>query len=140
MRPIEKYLLEVKEKVGIKTDRALANALGMKQSSLYLIKSGVNTPSEETCKKLANIAGDPYEKVLLLAQVSKAPELSRPAWERIMKAAAQAGVFTLSLALLTLAAPAPSQAAIQGSFLHKTGAEYPLCDITAIWRSRAFNG
>lgn len=128
MRPIEKYLDEVKGKAGIKTDCELSRRLGIKQPSLVKIRTGENTPSEETCKKLANIAGDPYEKVLLLAQVSKAPDVSKLAWERIMKAAAQAGVFTLSLALLTLSSPAPSEAAIQGSFLHNGASKYPLCD------------
>lgn len=92
MRPIEKYLDEVKEKAGFKTDKELAERLGVKPSAICQIKSGNNTPSEEHCKKLAALAGDPYEKVLLLAQVSKAHEGSRLAWERILKYAAKGGL------------------------------------------------
>lgn len=99
MRPIEKYLDEVKKKREIPSENAFARTLGMKPSSLYLIRRGVNTPSEETCKKIAELAGDSYEKVLLLAQLSKAPEVSKHAWERILKYAVKGGL-AMGLALL----------------------------------------
>lgn len=118
MRPIERYLNEIKKRKGIETDSELAARLGIKQPSLCLIRKGTNTPSDELCKRMAALAGDPVEKALILAAESRAPESTRNAWERIFKAAVQAGVVT-SFALLTLASPAPSEAAVQGSFLHK---------------------
>lgn len=110
MRPIEKYLDEVKNKAGIKTDCELSKKLGIKQPSLVKIRNGENTPSEETCKRLSEIAKDPYEKVLLLAQVSKASETSKNAWEHILKAASKAGLFTLLLTLFLMSAPTLAQA------------------------------
>lgn len=107
MRPIEKYLEEVKKKAGLRTDRALAEKLGIRPQAIVLIKQGVNTPCDETCKKLAELIGDPPEKVLLLAQISKAPDVTRPAWERIFQAMAFMAVVTVAAA----AAPSASNAA-----------------------------
>ena len=105
MRPIELYLEEVKKKAGLKTDKELALKLGIKPSSICHIKNGNNTPSEEHCKILAALAKEPFEKVLLLAQVSKASETSRSSWERILKTAIKAGMFTMGLCMFWLAAP-----------------------------------
>lgn len=124
-RPIEKYLEDVKIKAGIKTDRELATKLGVKPQAISAIKSGFNTPSEEHCKKLADLAKDPYEKVLLLAQVSKASETSKGAWERILKATAKAGIFTLGLVLVYLMKDQSSDALttlpLIGSFVSSRG-------------------
>lgn len=101
MRPIERYLNEIKKKKGIETDSELAARLGIKHPSICLIRKGTNTPSDELCRRMAELAGDPVEKALILAAESRAPESTRNAWERILKAAAKAGVFTLSLMLFT---------------------------------------
>ncbi len=110
MRPIETYLEEVKKKAGLKTDKELAVKLGVKPAAICQIKNGSNTPSEAHCKILAELAKEPYEKVLLLAQVSKASETSKSTWERILKTAIKAGMFTMGLCLFWLAAPTLSHA------------------------------
>lgn len=104
MTPIAKYLKEIIEKNGIKSERQLAIQLKLSSGSIYNVLSGSNVPTDEVCKRIAALSGDPIEKVLLLAQVSKAPETSRHAWERILKATAKAGVFTLTLLVLATAA------------------------------------
>ncbi len=109
MRPIEKYLDDVKRKAGLPTDKALADRLGIKHPSICRIRSGEQTPSDETCARLAALAGDPVEKVLLLAAESRAPKSTRKAWHNILKRMVKSGAFTLMLLVgLTWATPATS--------------------------------
>ncbi len=95
MLTISAYLDEVKKKAGISTDKELADRLGIKNSAVCHLRSGENHPSDETCKKLAGLAGDPVETVLLLAAESRAPESTRKAWEHILKTWAKASGFVL---------------------------------------------
>lgn len=108
MRPIEKYIRELMEKKGFKSYRQLSLALGMGPNEIFHIMSKGVTPSDDLCKKLAELSADPAEKVLLLAQISKAPEATRPAWERIFQAMA----FTAVVAVMITAAPSPAQAEV----------------------------
>lgn len=123
MRPIEKYLNEVKIKTGISTDKDLALALHMSPTIVCYFRKG-STPSDDVCRKLAKLAGDPVEKVLLLAAESRAPESTRAAWEHIFKAAAKAGCFTLTVvAMLSFgvaanAAPLPCNVSAHNYDLH----------------------
>jgi transcriptional regulator with XRE-family HTH domain len=120
MRPIGNYIEEVKKKAGFKTDKELAIRLGVNPTAIFLIKNGTNTPSEENCKKLAELAKDPYEKVLLLAQVSKASETSKKAWEHILKTAIEAGICTVLLLCFSMASPTLSHASTDAeTILHK---------------------
>lgn len=126
MNPISDYLRDVKGKKGIKSDRQFAIQIGLSTGMICNILGGANVPSDDACKKIAQFAGDPVEKVLILAAESRAPESSRTAWERILKAASKAGLFTLGLFMLWLAAPTLAQASseqtvaayAQGTSLH----------------------
>ena len=86
MTPIAKYLSELKAKKGLKSDRQFAIQIGISTGMVCNILAGANVPSDEACKKIATFAGDPLEKVLLLAAESRAPESTRKAWEKIAKA------------------------------------------------------
>lgn len=119
-RPIEAYISEVMKKKGLRSFSQLSQKLEMNHNAIFNIMSKGGTPSDELCKRLADLAGEPVEKVLLLAAESRAPESTRNAWERILKAAAQAGVFTLGLLLFSMAAPTLAQASTDTqTSLHK---------------------
>lgn len=141
MRPIEAYVTDVMKKKGIKSFNQLSQELRVSHNAVFNIMSKGGTPSDELCKKLADLAGDPVEKVLILAAESRAPESTKNAWERILKAAAQAGVFTLGLMLFSMAAPPLAQASMEKTVTKSfdiTRAEYPLCDMIRMTLRRLF--
>ncbi len=100
MREIEKYIKEAMERKRVSSYRQLSLTLGMSHNEIPQIMSKGVTPSDTLCMKLAEFAGDDPEKVLLLAQLSKAPEVSRPIWNKILLQLAKSGVFTLTLPVL----------------------------------------
>ncbi len=95
-KPIVSYIADLQEKTGLK-DAEIAEKLGIKPSSMNHIKYGMTVPKDETCRRLAELAGDPPEKVLLLAAESRAPEALKPVWHNIIKKMAKSGLFTLML-------------------------------------------
>lgn len=111
MRPIEKYINEVKTRKGITSNTKLAQKLDLPPSTVCYVMSGRVTPSDEVCFRLAALAGDPVEKVLILAAESRAPESTKPAWAHLLKVAAKAGVFTLTAAFLILSLVSVAEAA-----------------------------
>lgn len=106
-KPIVTYIRELQRKEKLK-DNELAEKLGIKPPSLCVIKQGKTVPKDSHCLKLAKIAGDPPEKVLLLAAESRAPKESRPLWEKIAKASGfGAVVLAVTLASSPVKASAP---------------------------------
>lgn len=100
-RPIEQYIIEVMKRHGINQSQ-IAVHLGINRSEISLILNRGVTPSDETCIKLAEFAGDSPEKVLLLAAQSKAPKESKPFWEDIFQKLAKTGTFTIIALLFML--------------------------------------
>lgn len=85
MTEFAKYLEGVKIKLGIKSDRQLAFMIGLTQPSMCSIMSGKTIPTDDIVLKIAEIAGDDPEKILLLAHKNKASEKSRPYWDSLLK-------------------------------------------------------
>lgn len=101
MTDFSKYLEGVKAKIGIKSDRELAFALGVTAGSIYNVTKGTGIPTDDICLKIAEIAGDDPEKVLLIAHKSKASEKSRPYWDSLLKKVANMSlILFLALAFL----------------------------------------
>ena len=112
MNDMVRYLEGVKAKLGIKSDRALGVKIGMSSPAITSIMQGVTLPSDENCLKLAKLAGDDPEKVLLLANKSRAPENSKPYWDSILrKVAASSLVILFVLVVAPAVFPSPAQGA-----------------------------
>jgi hypothetical protein len=106
MTEFAKYLEGVKIKLGIKSDRELGLRIGITQPSICSIMKGLTIPTDDKCLKIAEIAGDDPEKVLLLAHKSKASEKSRPYWDSLLKKVVNMSlIIFLTLAFLPLFSP-----------------------------------
>ncbi len=95
MTEFSKYLEDVKIKLKIKSDAELAIRIGKTQSYMSQVMRGMTMPTDDVCLKIAEIAGDDPEKVLLLAHKSKASEKSRPYWDSLLKKAVNASLIIL---------------------------------------------
>lgn len=95
MTEFAKYIEGLKAKLGLKNDSQLSFLIGVSPRAIYNITKGHSIPTDDICLKLAELAGDDPEKVLLLAHKSKASERSKPYWDKILKA-----VVNMSLILM----------------------------------------
>ena len=86
MTEFARYIEGLKAKIGIKSDRELAIKIGLSATAIYNITRASAIPTDDICLKIAKIAGDDPEKVLLLAHRSKASDAAKPYWDKILKA------------------------------------------------------
>ena len=87
-----KQLIELaKNRNGIKSLTGIAEAIGINQSSLSLLKSGKSELSDETYIKLAKLAGVDPAEVLIEKHERKAGPEARAVWARINAAFLQHG-------------------------------------------------
>ena len=93
-------LQRAQERIGAKSQRDLAKALGMNNSSLSLLASGKGELSDETYIKLAKLAGVDPAKVLIEKHERKAGPETRAVWARINAAVSKSAVLGLSVVLL----------------------------------------
>ena len=96
-----KQLIELaKNRNGIKSLTGIAEAIGINQSSLSLLKSGKSELSDETYIKLAKLAGVDPAEVLIEKHERKAGPEARAVWARINAAVSKGAVLGLSVVLL----------------------------------------
>lgn len=107
-------LQRAQERIGAKSQRDLAKALGMNNSSLSLLASGKGELSDETYIKLAKLAGVDPAEVLIEKHERKAGPEARAVWARINAAVSKSAVLGLSVILLL---PAPQSHADTSKFL-----------------------
>ena len=93
-------LQRAQERIGAKSQRDLAKALGMNNSSLSLLASGKGELSDETYIKLAKLAGVDPAEVLIEKHERKAGPEARAVWARINAAVSKSAVLGLSVILL----------------------------------------
>ena len=93
-------LQRAQERIGAKSQRDLAKALGMNNSSLSLLASGKGELSDETYIKLAKLAGVDPAEVLIEKHERKAGPEARAVWARINAAVSKSAVLGLSVVLL----------------------------------------
>ncbi len=96
-----KQLIELaKKRNSIKSLTGIAEAIGINQSSLSLLKSGKSELSDETYIKLAKLAGVDPAEVLIEKHERKAGPEARAVWARINAAVSKSAVLGLSVILL----------------------------------------
>ena len=93
-------LQRAQERIGAKSQRDLAKALGMNNSSLSLLASGKGELSDETYIKLAKLAGVDPAEVLIEKHERKAGPEARVVWARINKAVSKSAMLGLGVILL----------------------------------------
>jgi len=93
-------LQRAQERIGAKSQRDLAKALGMNNSSLSLLASGKGELSDETYIKLAKLAGVDPAEVLIEKHERKAGPEARAVWARINAAVSKSAVLGLGVILL----------------------------------------
>ncbi len=101
-----KELIErAQKRNGIKNMTGIAEAIGINQSSLSLLKSGKSELSDETYIKLAKLAGVDPTEVIIEKHMKKAGPEGRVVWANLAKALPKkSAMIGLSVILLM---PAP---------------------------------
>ena len=79
-------LQRAQERIGAKSQRDLAKALGMNNSSLSLLASGKGELSDETYIKLAKLAGVDPTEVIIEKHMRKAGPEGQKVWATLAKA------------------------------------------------------
>lgn len=88
MKTIPKILDHVKEKAGIKNDYNLSLKMGLTPEAIRQFRNNKSIPSDETCIKLANLAGEDAEKIILIAHAARAESKeATKIWNGILKKA-----------------------------------------------------
>ncbi len=94
-------LQRAQERIGAKSQRDLAKALGMNNSSLSLLASGKGELSDETYIKLAKLAGVDPTEVIIEKHMRKAGPEGRKVWAHLAKALPKSAALVVVLAFLT---------------------------------------
>ncbi|MDT7043777.1 hypothetical protein [Candidatus Nitronereus thalassa] len=81
-----KYVEQVKDRCGLRSDYALAKCLGITQPEANLIRRGRKIPNPDLCVRIAKLLGMNPVALLLLAQKDKAPKPVKPYWTMALTA------------------------------------------------------
>ena len=106
-------LKRAQEKIGAKSQRDLAKAIGMNNSSLSLLASGKGELSDETYIKLAKLAGVDPAEVLIEKHERKAGPEARAIWAKIGSVISKSAALGL---ILFLSAETPNHQGDTGKF------------------------
>jgi transcriptional regulator with XRE-family HTH domain len=83
MQDLSAYLQNLKEQLNIQNNGELAAQLNVDEQKVSRWCNGEEIPDDESCIKLASIAGDDPAKVLILKHLSSASIMSRAFWEKV---------------------------------------------------------
>ena len=96
-----KQLIELaKNRNDIKSLTGIAEAIGINQSSLSLLKSGKSELSDETYIKLAKLAGVDPTEVIIEKHMRKAGPEGRKVWATLAKALPKSAALLVIVALV----------------------------------------
>jgi transcriptional regulator with XRE-family HTH domain len=86
MENIIKLLDDVKAKLGVTSDYALAKSLGLPKQRICNYYKGERAPDEFACLKIAEALGKPLDTVIATVKAaSEKDDTRREAWENYMK-------------------------------------------------------
>jgi hypothetical protein len=77
---ITRYVEELKDRLHLKSDYALAHKLGITQPEANHIRRGLKIPREELCIKMAKLLGKNPVELMLVAQKDRAPKEAKEYW------------------------------------------------------------
>jgi len=80
MLEIARYIEELKDRLHLKSDYALAHKLGITQPEANHLRRGLKIPKEELCIRMANLLGKNPVELMLVAQKDRAPAGAKEYW------------------------------------------------------------
>jgi len=80
MLEITRYIEELKDRLHLKSDYALAHKLGIAQPEANHLRRGLKVPREELCIKMAKLLGKNPVELMLVAQKDRAPAEAKEYW------------------------------------------------------------
>ena len=83
MQDLSAYLQNLKEQLNIQNNGALATQLKIDEQRVSRWCNGEEVPDDDSCIKLAFIAGDDPAKVLIIKHLSSASITARDIWEKV---------------------------------------------------------
>lgn len=83
MQDLSEYLRNLKEQLSIQKKEELAAQLNIDEQKVSRWFNGEELPDDDSCIRLAFIAGDDPGKVLILKHLSSAPITARAFWEKV---------------------------------------------------------
>jgi hypothetical protein len=83
MQDLSTYLQNLKEQLNIRNNGELATQLNIDEQRVTRWCNGEEVPDDDSCIKLAFIAGDDPAKVLILKHLSSASIMARDIWEKV---------------------------------------------------------
>src|SRR6266446_4348952 len=83
MQNLVEYFEGLKKQLKMQKDQELAAQLNIDEQRVSRWCNGEEIPDDDTCIRLAFIAGDDPANVLVLKHLSSASLISRPFWEKI---------------------------------------------------------
>lgn len=106
---INELMDTAKSKNSLKSDRALAIAIGASQPTVFRIRQGFGYPSEQNMMKLGELAGMTKAEALLLLNMWKAEGEAKATYSDLLRRlAAVAGCFVI-VTILGFSGPANAQ-------------------------------
>lgn len=106
-----------KGKNALKSDRALARAIGMSSPTLFRIRQGFGFPSEENMMKLGELAGIDHASALLLLNMWKAEGEAKSTYRDILSRLSTAAA--LCFVMVIVATPANAQSLIGKCYVNE---------------------
>ncbi|MBI3596295.1 MAG: helix-turn-helix transcriptional regulator [Nitrospirae bacterium] len=83
MQDLSAYLQNLKEQLSIQKNGELATQLNIDEQRVSRWCNGEEIPDDDSCIKLASIAGDDPAKVLILKHLSSTSIMARAYWEKV---------------------------------------------------------
>ena len=83
MQDLSAYLQNLKERLNIQNNRELATQLNVDEQRVSRWCNGEEIPDDDSCIKLAFIAGDDPADVLILKHLSSASIMAKGFWEKV---------------------------------------------------------
>ncbi|HUK56154.1 MAG TPA: helix-turn-helix transcriptional regulator [Nitrospiria bacterium] len=83
MQDLSAYLQSLKEQLNIRNNGELAARLNIDEQRVSRWCQGEELPDDDSCIKLASMAGDDPAKVLILKHLSSASITARSFWEKV---------------------------------------------------------
>lgn len=134
MKSTEQYLDEVKERLNLPSDYALAKALGFTRASVSSYRCGRTYPDDLACARIADALGVEVMEVIAATnyQRSKTDE-ARKLWDGIWGKAVGAIALSLTLFAVGLSVAPTSKAAESGNSA-QSGDHFALCQLVGAIR------
>ncbi len=80
MLEITRYIEELKDRLHLKSDYALAHKLGITQPEANHLRRGLKIPKEELCIRIAKLLDKNPVELMLVAQKDRAPDEAKEYW------------------------------------------------------------